>query len=279
MKFALVDNKRRKATKNAHMEHECLCPVCDHLVYARHDWTLGYQWRHTVKGGCDERRETETGWHRDWKECFPGYSQEIECGKDSTGKRRMFDIRTRKGVALKLLHTPIDPDDMTKRTAYYQQSAARLHPTGKFRWIVDCEGERREAFTRMLNNHCSSTGLRDIDGRRRIQIIPSSAFCDAMSAVPPLDVPVVFDLHERGVWIVLGHVDKFPGRGDGGHALVIFTSRDALVADIKAGGELQNVDDLVDLADSYREMDAQRKWCLETGRDWREYEAGREAMA
>ena len=101
-----------------------------------------WHWAHKGSRHCDPWWENETEWHRDWKNRFRSEWQEVPA-RDETGELHIADIKTPYGLVIEFQHSAIKPDEVAKRTNFYDQVI----------WIVD--GNRRPTdraqYERMLS--------------------------------------------------------------------------------------------------------------------------------
>ena len=86
-----------------------------------------WHWAHKGKKPCDPWYESETQWHRDWKNRFPSEWQEIVHQDARSGEIHIADVKAPHGLVLEFQHSPITPDEMRARETFY----------GELVWIVD----------------------------------------------------------------------------------------------------------------------------------------------
>ena len=127
MKFALVNEQRVEAQPQLSGE----CPACGRAMVAKCGEVRVRHWAHKVGPRCDLWSESETEWHRAWKDLFPAEWQEfVQYAQD--GERHIADVKTGDRWVLEFQHSYINPDERRSREAFYPQLA----------WVVD--GLRRE---------------------------------------------------------------------------------------------------------------------------------------
>jgi len=127
MKFALVNGQRVEAQPQLSGE----CPACGRAMVAKCGEVRVRHWAHKVGPRCDLWSESETEWHRAWKDLFPAEWQEfVQYAQD--GERHIADVKTGDGWVLEFQHSYINPEERRSREAYYPQLA----------WVVN--GLRRE---------------------------------------------------------------------------------------------------------------------------------------
>ena len=128
MKFALHNGERKEAATNL---KGALCPVCDAEVIAKCGNIKIHHWAHKSKKKCDHWWDTETQWHRDWKNEFPIDWQEV-VHTSKTGEKHIADVKLPKGLVVEFQHSPIKPEEILARNNFYKNII----------WIVD--GTRRK---------------------------------------------------------------------------------------------------------------------------------------
>ena len=127
MKFALHNNEKIEATKGV----KGICPSCGSELIAKCGEIKVHHWAHKGNRNCDSWWETETEWHRFWKNKFPVEWQEV-VHRAPDGERHIADVKTAHGWVLEFQHSYIKPDERRSREAFY----------GRLIWVVD--GKRRE---------------------------------------------------------------------------------------------------------------------------------------
>lgn len=135
MKFALVNGNKSVATKGA----KGLCRICKKEVNAYCGEINVHHWRHKSKSDCDHWWETETIWHRSWKDKFPEAWQEVPLKNKRTGEIHRADVRTDTGWVLEFQHSFLNPEERLARNAFYSP---------KLIWVVN--GLRRPTDTKQF---------------------------------------------------------------------------------------------------------------------------------
>ncbi len=137
MHFALSENRRIEATPRA----AGVCPGCGAEMLARCGTKKVWHWAHKGRRHCDRWWENETQWHRDWKNKFSSDWQEIPA-RDARGELHIADIKTPEGLTIEFQHSAIKPDEIVKRTAFYDQVI----------WIIDATRRPTDAkqYAQML---------------------------------------------------------------------------------------------------------------------------------
>ena len=126
MKFALINGERREAEPSRMGE----CPSCGNPVVAKCGEVRIKHWAHKARARCDAWWETETEWHRAWKNQFPSEWQEVIHYAEN-GEKHIADVKTDQGWVIEFQHSHIKPDERGSREDFY----------GKLIWVVD--GNRR----------------------------------------------------------------------------------------------------------------------------------------
>lgn len=115
MKYALVNGERQEA----HPKLPGICPCCDSLVIPKCGRVRKPYWAHKSKQMCDSWKESETPWHRAWKDCFPKEWQEIVQIAENGDKHRA-DVKTDQGYAIEFQHSPIKFEERQSRENFYK---------------------------------------------------------------------------------------------------------------------------------------------------------------
>lgn len=173
MKFAEVEGLRREASPGLSGK----CRICDTLTVAKCGEIRDWHWAHRSVSACDHWWETETEWHRDWKNRFPENCQEI-VRTAADGEKHIADVKTASGLVIEFQHSPLNPNERKSRELFY----------GNMVWVVD-------ACTRVkdLSQFQASLG-------QPIATLPNFPTCPAMPSKSALlrdwgdsRVPVYFD--------------------------------------------------------------------------------------
>lgn len=193
MKFADVNGIKMEAEKG--LVGRCvgcaqpMIPVCG-AKKEKH-------WRHKVDCECDRWWESETEWHRSWKNNFPKERQEIRHQDAVTGEWHISDVKTSSNYYLEFQHSFLKPDERQARNKFYGE---------KLVWVVDGLA-RKNDWPKMERALKSSVEI--LQGSSLFRL-PSSVdevplfedWCDCK-------VPVFFDFgHERPLWCLLPKSSK-----------------------------------------------------------------------
>lgn len=139
MLFAKNQLKQRiKITEST--DTKAVCPTCEGEVIAKRGRIKVWHWAHVAIDECDAWSESESEWHRSWKELLPDHQVEVTIEKDWWGKRQKHraDIEATDGTVIELQHSSISTDEIEERESFY----------GRMAWIFDLkdvwEAERFE---------------------------------------------------------------------------------------------------------------------------------------
>ena len=215
MRFALVNDVRVEATP----KKKGICPGCDQSVTAKCGKKRIWHWAHDTKKNCDRWWETETEWHRSWKNKFPKDWQEF-IQHDHKGEKHIADVRTAHGLVIEFQHSHLKPEERILRESFY----------GNMVWVVNGTRLKRD-YPRFLkgieDGYFSPTPIKG----HYLTTLPHVCFPkDWLEST----VPVIFDFHEtchsdhapdmtrESLWCLL------PGRAEG-KAVVIRGERNSFV--------------------------------------------------
>ena len=106
-----------------------LCQYCDSDMIAKcgplklKQW----HWAHKTRVPCDHWWESETVWHREWKNQFPINWRERVRIDPETGEKHIADVRTKHGMVIEFQRSSLALAEVQSREAFY----------GNMVWIVD----------------------------------------------------------------------------------------------------------------------------------------------
>ena len=185
MKLANVDGQRQGAQPGLLGE----CPVCGATTIAKCGEKNIWHWAHKGKRNCDRWWESETEWHRNWKNQFPIDWQEVVQQADD-GERHIADVKTEQGWVIEFQHSHIKPDERRSREAFY----------GTMVWVID--GLRRrydfKQFTETLHYLSRAQG-------EPLVAMADTILCRLVKEWFTSRVPVIFDFGEestQGLWLL-----------------------------------------------------------------------------
>jgi competence protein CoiA len=130
MKFADIAGERCEALPGL----SARCPSCGSAVIARCGDHRVWHWAHRGALVCDPWWESETEWHRAWKNEFPaGWQEIIQTARD--GEKHVADVKTKTGMVIEFQHSFLKPEERMAREAFYM----------KMVWVVDGRRRKRDA--------------------------------------------------------------------------------------------------------------------------------------
>ncbi|MBN8609165.1 MAG: hypothetical protein J0L92_01170 [Deltaproteobacteria bacterium] len=135
MRLAVQLGSRVEATPGG----RAACPGCAEPVVAKCGELVTWHWAHASgRTDCDPWWEPETPWHREWKSHAPLERQEVVRGSHRA------DVVLPDGYVIELQHSPISPEEIREREAFY----------GRMAWLFDA----RDAWSarRLMFPACGS---------------------------------------------------------------------------------------------------------------------------
>ncbi|MCD8445638.1 hypothetical protein G1L01_11430 [Tenacibaculum finnmarkense] len=124
MKFAILNNKRIEAKPN--LVAECIC--CGKKVRSYCGKIIIHHWKHIKLSECDKWHESETQWHREWKNKFKKENQEFIMFNSENGEKHIADIHLKNiNLTIEFQHSPIEINEIKSRELFYE----------KLIWIID----------------------------------------------------------------------------------------------------------------------------------------------
>ena len=123
MRLALVNGLRCEPAPGLHGK----CCLCDSDMISKCGQYVRWHWAHKGRTSCDPWQESETDWHRYWKDAFPVEQQEVVHIDARTGEKHIADVKTPRGIVVEVQHSPIAETEVQSRENFYR----------KMIWIVD----------------------------------------------------------------------------------------------------------------------------------------------
>lgn len=123
MMYAIKDGPRILAIPNEH----AICPLCDGEVISKCGDVKIWHWAHKVNQECDDFKESESEWHRTWKEYFQEANREVLIKK--YGNTHYADIKTDYGLVIECQNSSISFQKIRERESFY----------GEMIWIFNCQ--------------------------------------------------------------------------------------------------------------------------------------------
>jgi competence protein CoiA len=128
MQFALVENVASGPKPGL----RGTCKSCGTPMIAKCGRHKLWHWAHKNLVHCDPWWESETAWHREWKNKFPEEWQEIIHFDPETGEKHIADVKTDRGLIVEFQHSAMKFEELESREQFYKNMI----------WIVDgCRGE------------------------------------------------------------------------------------------------------------------------------------------
>lgn len=182
MKFALVDSVRSEAQPDL----KGICPHCNNQMIPKCGPVKINHWAHVRRKKGDCKWETETPWHRAWKDEFPADWQEYS-QRDALGEMHIADVFVPGGLAIEIQHSLISREEVIARTNFYR----------KICWIVD--GQRLKTGWKKFRRALWIGYMRTIDN---VEIHKtSSGNSHLLMDWGGLKALVVFDFGSHGLWV------------------------------------------------------------------------------
>ena len=123
MGLALVNDVRAEPAPNLRGK----CCLCGDDMIAKCGQYVRWHWAHKARKTCDPWKESETDWHRYWKDAFPLDCQEVVHVDERTHEKHIADVKTVSGFVVEVQHSSISELEARSRENFY----------GKMIWIVD----------------------------------------------------------------------------------------------------------------------------------------------
>lgn len=123
MRYALVDGVRAEATPKG----RGTCDHCGSEMIAKCGRVVVRHWAHRNREACDSWWESETIWHREWKDRFPRAWQEVSHADGETGETHIADVKNPFGLVIEFQHSVLAAEERIAREAFY----------GDIIWVVD----------------------------------------------------------------------------------------------------------------------------------------------
>lgn len=123
MKYAIVNDLKTEASKGV----KGICPNCSSEVIAKCGERKVNHWAHKNTRICDSWWESETEWHRSWKNRFPDSWQERSFRDEVSGEKHIADILTNQGLVIEFQHSHIKTEERLSREKFYKNLI----------WVID----------------------------------------------------------------------------------------------------------------------------------------------
>lgn len=121
--FAEINGERAEPRKGFRGQ----CGVCQVEMIAKCGDFVRWHWAHKSRTYCDPWWESESDWHREWKNHFPNEWHEIINFEEGTEEKHIADVETPSGLVIEFQRSPIDGEEKLSRERFY----------GRMIWVVD----------------------------------------------------------------------------------------------------------------------------------------------
>jgi len=144
MKYAVLNGERIEPQKGI---KDAICPICGEIVVPKCGQIKIHHWAHQSTINCDPWWESETEWHRKWKDNFSKECQEVIMHDKKTGEKHVADIKTQSGIVIEFQHSPMNIKEQSSREQFYKNMV----------WVVDAR-KYYDKFKQNINllEHCKS---------------------------------------------------------------------------------------------------------------------------
>ena len=123
MQYALVNGIKSAPQKGI----KGICIDCGTEMHAKCGNIKLHHWAHRANLSCDSWWETETEWHRNWKNCFPESFREVSFLDVLTQEYHRADIHTPSEITIEFQNSPLSTSELEARNNFY----------GKILWVVN----------------------------------------------------------------------------------------------------------------------------------------------
>jgi len=136
MRFSIIDGEKVEAQPKS----KGICPHCQSEMIAKCGRVKVWHWAHKGNPPCDPWWESETEWHREWKDKFPKDWQEVSHIDPITGEQHIADVKNPFGLVIEFQHSAIKPEERISREKFYKEMV----------WVIDgTRGELDESYFNM----------------------------------------------------------------------------------------------------------------------------------
>lgn len=123
MKYANVNGVRTEPMPKG----RGTCRACNATTVAKCGRFVIWHWAHARGTACgDQWWETETAWHRGWKDRFPADWQEVPVFDKELTDCHIADVKTAAGLVIEFQRSTIHPDEVDARERFYQRMVSSL---------------------------------------------------------------------------------------------------------------------------------------------------------
>lgn len=193
MRFSLVHGVRSEAQPKL----RGVCPACGNETISKCGDIVVHHWAHSKSKECDKWWESESNWHRDWKDLFPKEWQEV-VHSDPSGEKHRADVTNNYGWVLEFQNSYLSNTEVKARSRFY----------GKIIWIINGLKPKNgaEQFNRALelSNFFSRTPATCLVGKSTPSIIKKWIGNEELILIDIGNDSSLFSIHKgsHGVYIV-----------------------------------------------------------------------------
>lgn len=123
MQYALINGIKSGPEKGV----SAICIDCGAEMHAKCGSIKLHHWAHRANFSCDSWWETETEWHRNWKNCFPESYREVSFYDTIQNEYHRADIHTPAELTIEFQNSPLSVAELQSRNNFY----------GKIIWVVN----------------------------------------------------------------------------------------------------------------------------------------------
>lgn len=182
MQYALIDNNKVLPRKG----FRGICQCCGNEVIAKCGQYKIDHWAHKTLEGCDPWWETETEWHRNWKNKFPAICHEQIMYDPITNEKHIADVCTLKNNVIEFQHSSIKPEETLARETFYIKDGRKMI------WVVDGDTGLNKG-----NFDISRPGRLRLNGDINFTWYSTSKIFDKWIKSKAY---VLFDFHDGALW-------------------------------------------------------------------------------
>lgn len=117
MQYALVNGEKSEPQKGL----TGICIGCGNEMISKCGTLKMHHWAHRIAFTCDSWWETETEWHRDWKNNFPVANREISFYDESRKEHHRADVYTEGGLTIEFQNSPLSIGELESRERFYKK--------------------------------------------------------------------------------------------------------------------------------------------------------------
>lgn len=117
MQYALVNGLKSEPRKG----EIGFCIGCGGKMIAKCGNLKLHHWAHSVVTKCDSWWETETEWHREWKNNFSAEFREVSFYDEFSQEYHRADIHTASGLTIEFQNSPLSVEELFSRERFYNQ--------------------------------------------------------------------------------------------------------------------------------------------------------------